>query len=137
MKNRINLSFAKDKRAQRAWLALVILWAVIRAVVIQDFFGPYGINGWMYLVVDLASAIPYAIYSGKAVINFVDKNWSILRKNALISMVCFYIPDVYVLIYAKKVPTSLLVGFLITIAAFTVLAIWSLRKEANNGKTKL
>jgi hypothetical protein len=136
MKTRVNLSFLKDKKAQRTWIALVIAWAVIRAVVIKDVFGSYGINGWAYFCVDLGSGVPYAIYSGRAVIDFLNKDWLDIRKNALLAFIFFYIPDIYVLIFAKKVPISLLIGFLISIGVFTSIAIWGLRRDVEKGETK-
>jgi len=136
MKIRLNLSFLKEKKAQRTWLALVIAWAVIRAVVIKDVFGSYGINGWAYFCVDLGSGIPYAIYSGRAVIDFLNKDWISIRKNAILGFKFFYVPDIYVLIFAKKVPFSLLVGFLISIVIFTSIAIWGLRRDIGKGQTK-
>jgi len=136
MKIRLNLSFLKEKKAQRTWLALVIAWAVIRAVVIKDVFGSYGINGWAYFCVDLGSGIPYAIYSGRAVIDFLNKDWISIRKNAILGFKFFYVPDIYVLIFAKKVPFSLLVGFLISIVIFTSIAIWGLRRDIGKGQAK-
>lgn len=136
MKNRVNLTFLKGKKAQRTWLLLVIAWACIRAIFINNFFGKYGVNAWAYFVVDFASAIPYAIFSGKAVINFLDKNWIEFRKNGSLGIIFFYIPDVYVLIYAKEVPASLLIGFPITIAIFSIIAIFGLRKDIHKGEKK-
>ncbi len=131
MKNKTNFSFLKAKRAQQAWIFLVIAWACIRAVVIKDVFGRYGINGWVYFAVDLGSAIPYAVYSGRCVINYLDKDWFAIRKNASFAFIFFYIPDFYVLIFAKRVPTSLLVGFLVSVCFFTLLAIWTLRRDVS------
>lgn len=136
MKNGVNLSFLREKNAQRTWLVLVIAWAVIRAVVIKDVFGSYGINGWSYFAIDLCSGIPYAIYSGRSVINFLDQNWLAIRKNGLLALIFFYIPDLYVLIFAKQVPPSLLIGFLISIVVFTVFAIWGFRRDISKGASK-
>ena len=131
-----NLSFLRDKKAQRGWLLLVMAWAVIRAVVIKDVFGNYGINGWSYFIVDLSSGIPYAIYSGRLVINFLDKDLKSTRKNGLLALIFFYIPDLYVLIFAKQVPPSLLIGFLISIVVFTIFAVWGLRRDIEKGEIK-
>lgn len=136
MKNRVNLSFLKSKKAQRTWLILVIAWAFIRAIFINNFFGRYGVNAWGYFAVDLTSAIPYAIYSGRVVINFLDKNWLKFRRNGLLAGIFFYIPDIYVLIYAKEVPMSLLVGFLITIIIFSIIAIFGLLRDMHAGDLK-
>jgi hypothetical protein len=134
MTNRVNLSFLKGKKAQRTWLILVITWAFIRAIFINNFFGKYGVNPWAYFVVDLTSAIPYAIYSGRTVSNFIDKDWADIRKNGLLAAIFFYIPDIYVLIYAKELPSPLLIGFLATIAIFSIFAIFGLRKDVHKGE---
>lgn len=130
MKNRANFSFLKEKKAQQTWIFLVIAWAFIRAVVINDVFGRYGINGWVYFAVDFGSAIPYAIYSGRSIINYLDRDWFAIRKNTLLAAIFFYIPDIYVLVFAKKVPTTLLTGFLVSVCFFTLLAVWALRRDA-------
>jgi hypothetical protein len=44
MNLRVKLSFLRDKRAQRTWLALVLAWVVIRTLVIRDVFGGYGVH---------------------------------------------------------------------------------------------
>ena len=129
MKNRASFSFLKEKRAQQTWLVLVIVWACFRAVVINDVFGSYGVNGWAYFAVDIGSAIPYAIYSGRCLINYLNRDWPAFRTNTFLAFIFFYIPDVYVLIFAKKVPTSLLVGFLVSICFFTLLAIWGFHRD--------
>jgi hypothetical protein len=136
MKNRVDLAFLKGKKAQRTWLTLVIVWACIRAIFIRNFFNKYGVNGWAYFIVDLGSAIPYAIYSGRVVINFLDKNWAEIRKNGLLTAVFFYVPDIYVLTYAKEVPMSLLFGFLISIAIFTSFTVFGLRRDIHKGDPK-
>jgi hypothetical protein len=86
--------------------------------------------------VDLGSGIPYAIYSGRSVIDFLNKDWLSIRKNAILGFIFFYVPDIYVLIFAKKVPFSLLVGFLISIVIFTSIAIWGLRRDIGKGQAK-
>jgi hypothetical protein len=136
MSSKVNLSFLRDKNTQRSWIALVIAWAVIRAIVIKDVFGDYGINGWYYFLVDLCSGVPYAIFSGKAVINFLDKDWRSIRKNGFLSLIFFYIPDFYVLIFARQVPNSLLIGFLVSIVLFTGFAIWGFRRDVEKGDNK-
>lgn len=130
-----NLSFLREQKAQRTWLALVILWALIRSIVVRDVFGKYGIDGWVYFSIDLCSGIPYAIYSGRAVVNVLDKDWHSIRKNGLMALVCFYIPDLFILICANEIPNSLLIGFLCSIAIFSLFAIYGLKRDIK-GKPK-
>ena len=129
MNLRVRISFLRDKRAQRTWLALVVAWVVIRTLVIRDVFGGYGVNPLVYFLIDLCSAIPYAILSGRAVVNFLDKNWISFRKNSFFALFFFYMPDMYVLTTAEEVPTSLLMGFLLSIAIFSGFALYGFRRN--------
>jgi hypothetical protein len=121
MNKRVRFSFLRDKRAQRTWLALVLAWVVIRTLVIRDVFGAYGVNPWIYFLIDLFSAVPYAILSGRAVVNFLDKNWASFRRNGFFTLFFFYMPDMYVLSTAEEPPTSLLIGFLLSIVSLVDL----------------
>jgi hypothetical protein len=129
MNKRVRFSFLRDKRAQRTWLALVLAWVVIRTLVIRDVFGAYGVNPWIYFLIDLCSAVPYAILSGRAVVNFLDKNWVSFRRNGFFTLFFFYMPDMYVLTTAEEVPTSLLLGFLLSIVIFSGFAIYGFRRN--------
>jgi hypothetical protein len=129
MNMRVRISFLRDKRAQRTWIALVLAWVVIRTLVIRDVFGGYGVNPWIYFLVDLGSALPYAILSGRAVVNFLDKNWASFRRNVLFTLLFFYMPDMYVLSTADEIPTSLLVGFLLSIVIFSGFAVYGFRRN--------
>ena len=129
MNLRVRLSFLRDKRAQRTWLALVLVWVVVRTLVIRDVFGGYGVNPWAYFLIDLASAIPYGILSGRAVINYLDKNWVSFRRNGFFALLFFYMPDMYVLSSAQEVPNSLLIGFLLSVVIFTGFAVYGFRRN--------
>jgi len=136
MNLRVRISFLRDKRAQRTWLALVVAWVVIRTLVIRDVFGGYGVNPLVYFLIDLCSAIPYAILSGRAVVNFLDKNWISFRKNSFFALFFFYMPDMYVLTTAEEVPTSLLMGFLLSIAIFSGFALFGFRRNIKKAVRK-
>ncbi len=134
MRTAADLSFLRDKRTQRVWILLVIAWVCIRAIVVKEVFGSYGVNAVAYFLVDLFSGIPYAIYSAKLVVNFLDKEWTGAKKNGFLTAIFFYIPDVFILITARQVPSSLLVAFLISVVIFTSFAVVGMRKDVTKGK---
>lgn len=117
-----------------AWLLLVLAWASFRAVAINKFFGDHNVNAWGYLIVDLASSIPYALFSARAVVNFLDRDWIAFRRSVILASIFFYIPDIYVFIFARTVPTSLYIGFGISIIIFSTLALLSLKRDASRVK---
>ena len=82
---------------------------------------------------DITSSVPYAIYSAKSLVNFLDARWPTFRENILLTALYFYIPDIYVLIFARTVPTSLYVGFGLSMTIFTLVAIFSFKKDIKRG----
>jgi len=136
MNHQKRVSVLRDKRTHGVWLVLVLAWAIFRAFAINKFFGEHNVNSWGYLAVDLASSVPYAIYSARAVVNYLDKDWRKFRGSIQLTALSFYIPDVYVLVFARTVPTSLYVGFGISIIMFSLAAFISFRKDVSQARNE-
>lgn len=120
------------KRASQIWLVLVLLWAIARALFINKLFGTHGVNSFIYLIIDLTSSVPYAIYSSQLVSTFIKRESKNIYKNIILTSLFFYIPDVYILITAKHVPNSLYVTLFITIALFSAFAIGAIARDIRN-----
>lgn len=110
------------RNATLSWVVLSLLWSFARAAIIWQVFGSYGTNGFEYLIVDLVSTLPYAIYSARAVFAWMDKSPRFLR-NLVIAATCFLAPDLYVVLTARDVPTTIWWGFGVVITALAFLAI--------------
>ena len=91
-------------------------------------FGSHGTNGFGYLIVDLATTVPYAIYSARAAFAWIDHSPTFLR-NLVISAVCFIAPDVYVVATARQVPPIIWFGFGAFVTLTAVLAIKFAREK--------
>jgi hypothetical protein len=120
--------------AKRTWIFLVLAWAVIRTIAVQNFFSAYGIHPWLYLAIDLLSSIPYGHYSANLVISYLDKNWENIRKNFLLTTIFFYIPDIYIFTAANRIPKELFVGFVISVLIFSVIAGYGIWKKIKDGR---
>ncbi len=130
----VRFTILRDKRTHYAYLFLVLAWACFRAIAINKFFGQHNVNAWGYLVVDLGASVPYALYSTRAVVNFLDKDWIAFRRNVILTTVFFYIPDIYVFIFARTVPRSLYLGFASSIIFFSTMALLSLKRDISKPK---
>lgn len=120
------------KLATRIWMVLVLLWAIGRALFVKELFGSHGVNGLVYLAVDLISSIPYAIFSARLVITFINHEFKSIYRNALATAFFFYIPDLYILIAARRVPAGLYVILLLTITLFSAFAIGAIARDIRN-----
>ena len=129
MNDRMTTAFLRNKRTHQVWLIIVLIWASFRAFAINKFFGDHEVNAWGYLIIDLTTSIPYAIYSTRTVVNFLDKSWIQFRRNFALTALFFYIPDIYVFAFARAVPKSLYIGFGISIVVFSIMGFMNLRKD--------
>ena len=116
------------RHATRGWIALSLLWSTTRAALIWRVFGSHGTNGYGYLLVDLVSTVPYAIYSARAAFAWIDRSSAFLR-NLTIAAICFIAPDVYVVATARHVSAAVWFGFGAFVTLMAVLAIKLARDE--------
>ena len=120
------------KLATRIWIGLVLLWAIGRAIFVKELFGSHGVNGLIYLAVDLISSIPYAIFSARLVITFLKHDFKSIYRNILATAFFFYIPDLYILIAARRVPAGLYAILFVTITLFSAVAIGTIARDIRN-----
>lgn len=130
----IRADILRSAGAKRTWIFLVLTWAIIRTIVVKDFFSEYGIHPWIYLSIDLLSSIPYAHYSANLVISYLDKNWITTRKNFYFTAIFFYIPDIYIFTAANRIPKQLLTGFVISVLIFSAIAGYGILKKIKDGR---
>ena len=120
----------------RAWAAVVILWAVIRTIVIWAALGDYGFNPWIYLCIDLVCATTDAITTPRMVLYFIDDNYRLAIRWGIISLVAFVIPDVYIFVGTRTLPTRVIVVLCGVILAMTSLAVLSIVRKIRKGRAE-
>ena len=129
MNRQQNLEFLRSKYTKLIWYLLVLGWAIIRTFLVKEVFQKNGVNPYIYLIIDLAASVPYAKYTHKLAISYLDKDWKSFRFAILVSVVTFYAPDIYILVSARHVPTSIYFGFFLVLAVFSTAAVISVLKR--------
>ena len=84
-------------------------WSIIRTLIVWAAVGDYGLNPWIYLAIDLASACIDAITTPRMVLSFIDDHHRKAVKWAAISLVAFIVPDAYIFWGTRTLPTKLIV----------------------------
>ena len=108
---------------ERWWIALVLAWDIAKTLVIDKTFAKYGVNPYIYFLIVVTIAVPYAITTAKMLFAILANHWRNALILGVIAVVLHFIPDVYILVTAKKVPRSLFDSFLVTVVIFTVFAL--------------
>jgi hypothetical protein len=121
----------------RVWAIVVMLWSVVRTIIIWAALGDYGFNPWIYLAIDLVCATIDAITTPRMVLYFVDDDYRLAIRWAVISLVAFVIPDVYIFVGTRTLPTKVIVVLCAVIAAMTTLAVVSIVRKIRKGRAEL
>jgi uncharacterized membrane protein len=108
---------------ERWWIAIVLIWDVIKTLVVDKTFSKYGVNPYIYFVIVIAIAVPYAISTAKMLFAILSNHWRHAMSYGFVAVVLHFIPDIYILVNAKKTPRSLFDSFIIMIVIFTVFAV--------------
>lgn len=126
MRLRDLLKYVEDidnrRKGIRIWLILVLIWSLARSIVVTRFFEQYGLNPALYFVIDFLSSIPYAYASAQTLLAFIDKQRNRALAWGLLTVVTFYLPDLYIVFAAKHVPPTTYLGFVLVLAIFSGLA---------------
>ena len=108
---------------ERWWIAIVLFWDIAKTLVIDKTFAKYGVNPYIYFVIVIAVAVPYAITTAKMLFAILCNQW---RKAALLgalAIVLHFISDIYILLSAKQVPRSIYDSFIVAVIILTVFAV--------------
>jgi hypothetical protein len=108
---------------ERWWIAIVLVWDIVKTLVVDKTFAQYGVNPYIYFLIVVSIAVPYAISTAKMLFAILANHW----RNALVygtfAAVLHFIPDIYILLTAKQVPRSLFDSFIVMVIIFTVFAV--------------
>ena len=80
----------------KAWIAGVLAYAVLRALIVWPTLGEYGVSPWAFLVIDVGTAWPYAYGQVRVVTEARALNWGGMQLWAAIAMLSFIAPYAYI-----------------------------------------
>lgn len=110
-----------------AWIASIVLYAVVRTLVVWPTLGDYGVNPWAFLVFDVVSAWPFAYGQIRVVRAARSQRWAAAQRWSAIALVAFVAPYAYIAgAGSGEMPWAawaVVGGFMVLLAAFTVIRI--------------
>lgn len=123
---------AKTTVLKNAWITAVLAYSVVRTLVIWKIFQKYGVNQYLYLIIDIVCAYWYAIFSTKLVIETSKTHYKNLLKYLSLTLIFNFIPDLYVLATAKEVPSFIFKSYIQIIVLLAIIGLFSLFREIQN-----
>lgn len=113
---------------------MVIGWSLIRALLVWAVLGNYGLNPWMYLVVDLCAATIDAYATPKMVFDFVDDRFHQAAGWGLVALGAFLVPDLYIFLGSRTLPWSIVLTICLVISVTLTVGIVGVVRKVQTGR---
>lgn len=126
----------RRKRLSRTWAGIVVVWSLIRTVIVWAAVGDYGLNPWIYLSLDLSSAIVDVLTTPRMVLSFIDDHFKQAIKWAFISLVAFIVPDLYIFLGTRTLPTRIIVVVCLIIGLTLTVGVIGVVRRIRRGRNE-
>jgi uncharacterized membrane protein YhaH (DUF805 family) len=126
----------RQKFWERIWASTIVLYTFAATFVVWKALHKYGVNPYLFFVIDLITSWFYGIASARLVVAVIKRRWSETQKWGWLSAINFMLPQVYILVSARRVPRDVyliiysVIGVLIAFALMGILSqIRAARKD--------
>lgn len=122
---------------ERIWASTIVLYSFAATFVVWKALHKYGVNPYIFFVIDLITSWFYGVASARLVVAVIQKRWSETQKWGWLSAINFALPQIYILLSARRVPRDvylIIYGAIGALVAFALIGIWSQIKAARRVK---
>jgi hypothetical protein len=126
------------KRLELGWVVSIVAFTLARFFVARQTLEQYGLNIWIFGLIDLVTAIPYAIGTARVVGALVDKDLAGASKWAGIAAVSFFAPYGYILWAGSEDNASFPAGVYVVLGVLVVIfganAVWGIVRKVRTAR---
>lgn len=119
----------------RAWAVGIFLFSAARALIAWPALGRYGVNPWVFLVIDLVTALPYGLAQALTVKILRDRHRAPTESIpwATVVVAMFLLPYVYIFLASGSMPLLATFGVVAWMVLFGILAALRIRHQVRVG----
>ena len=107
---------------ERLWASTIVLYTFVATFVVWKALHKYGVNPYIFFVVDLITSWFYGLASARLVVAIIHRRWSETQKWGWLSALNFMLPQIYILASARHVPKDV---YIIIYSAISVMVIFA------------
>ena len=105
---------------ERGWILVSIAYGGLRAALVWKFLSQYGVNLYVFGVIEFISAALYGKSSAQVVGAVVDGTWIRLRPWLPVAVLSYFAPDAYVFLSAGHLPSDMM-AILVSVVCVTLV----------------
>lgn len=122
---------------ERIWASTIVLYSFAATFIVWKALHKYGVNPYLFFVIDLITSWFYGLASARLVVAVIKKRWSETQKWGWLSAINFALPQIYILLSARRVPRDvylIIYSVIGALVAFALIGIGSQIKAARKVK---
>ena len=122
---------------ERIWASTIVLYTFAATFVVWKALHKYGVNPYLFFVIDLITSWFYGLASARLVVAIIHRRWSETQKWGWLSALNFMLPQIYILLSARRVPKDVYIiiySVIGVMVAFAVIGIASQIRVARKEK---
>ena len=119
---------------ERFWVLATVGYGVGKAVIVGVLLGRYGVNPWVYAVIEISTSFLLGVASARTVRAAVDRDWRPCRRWAAVTVVAYFAPDVSLFVMGKAMPRPVWITVLAAIVVAALLTLWSTVQTVRAGR---
>jgi hypothetical protein len=114
----------------KAWIVGVFAFSVARALIAWPTLSQYGVNPWVFLLIDIATAFPYALGQVKVVNGFRYRQYRGVQAWSLVVAVTFLAPYGYIVLAGQeRIPALVYVVIAVLAVIFGTASVLRMRSQ--------
>jgi len=108
---------------ERLWASTIVLYTFGATFVVWKALHKYGVNPYLFFVIDLITSWFYGLASARLVVAIIHKRWSETQKWGWLSALNFMLPQIYILVSARHVPRDVYIIIYCVIGVMVAFAV--------------
>ena len=108
---------------ERLWASTIVLYTFGATFVVWKALHKYGVNPYLFFVIDLITSWFYGLASARLVVAIIHKRWSETQKWGWLSALNFMLPQIYILLSARHVPRDVYIIIYSVIGVMVAFAV--------------
>jgi len=116
----------RQKFWERMWASTIVIYTFGATFVVWKTLGKYGVNPIGFFIVDLITSWFYGLSTARLAVSVYKKRMREIQKWGFYSALNFLIPDIYILSFARHMPTDtyyIFFGVVGILAAFSIAGV--------------
>ena len=108
--------------AEQTWIWSVVGYTILRFVIAWGAFSEHGANVWIFGILDVGTAWPYAKSVALVCKRAAHREWKALPVPLLVALASFFAPYAYLWFAAGEMPAGVRVGMAICVSVLLLAA---------------